>query len=123
MPGAAKACCIAVLRDGVKDHAKGLVFGEFEDLGQMPGDRLSLAVQVCRQVERVGGLGGGLERCDHFFSSGHHLVGRLEIVFDIDIDAFAGQVADVPHRGLDLKAGAKVLIDRLGLGRRFDNYQ
>ena len=33
------------------------------------------------------------------------------------------QVADVPHRGLDLEVLPQELVDRLRLGRRFDDDQ
>ena len=50
-------------------------------------------------------------------------VGRHPAVLDVDAEAALGQIADVPLAGDDLVIGAQVLVDRLGLGRRFDDDQ
>ena len=81
----------------------------------MPSDSLALAVEVCGQIELVTFLGGGLERGDGAGLAGHNIVGRLEIVLYIDIEALRGQIPHVAYGGLDLKCGAEVPVDSLGL--------
>ena len=89
----------------------------------MPGNGLALAVKVCRQVELVALFGRRLQLRDDALLARHDVVGRLEVVLDIDIQTLRGQIADVAHRGLDLVIRAQVLIDRLGLGGRLDDDQ
>ena len=46
---------------------------------------------------------------------------HLEIVLRIDRAVLGRQVADMAERSQNLVAGAEVFVDRLGLGRRFNN--
>ena len=112
---------MALLRDLGEGHPARLVGRDVGRLGDMPGDRLALAVKVGGEVDevgRLGRLGDGVDLlaavlADHIFG--------LEIVVDIDAElALArvlGQVADVAVRGEDLVVGAEVSLDRARLGR------
>ena len=111
------------LGNRVKDDPVGIFFFKTQNLGQVPSDGLAFTVQVGCQIDVFAVFGRGLQVTDGAFAAGGDLIGRLEVVFDIDIDALGRQVANVPHRGLDLKIRAEVFVDRLGLGRRFDDYQ
>src|SRR5215208_6642121 len=85
-----------------------------QDLGQVPGDRLSLAVLVCREQQFVGVAQQLLEVGDALLLVGVQHVQRLEVVFDVDAEArprlllvfgrnvggTLGKVADVSDAGL-----------------------
>ena len=47
---------------------------------------------------------------------------HLEVFVGLDRPVLGGQVAHVPERRDDLVAAAQVLVDGLGLGSRFDDY-
>ena len=80
-----------------------------EHLGEVPGDRLALAVLVGREVELVGALQQLLEVGHHRLLAVRDDVERLEAVVDVDAEArpslalvggrhlvgAAGQVPDV----------------------------
>src|ERR1051326_7177236 len=51
------------------------------------------------------------------------LVFRLKVVLNVDTKALRWQIFDMPDRGLHDEVLAEILIDRLRLGRRFDNYE
>ena len=69
--------------------------------------------------------------------AGRDDVDRFEVVLDVDAQirplfafVFGGnllrtlrKIADVPDTGFNAEAGAEVFVDRLGLGRRFDDDQ
>ena len=80
-------------------------------LDQVPRDRLALAVFVGREVQ----LGGVFQRRPQVFddrlAAVGQLVGGLEPVVDIDVQALAGQVGDVADRG------AHVVVARRGTSR------
>ena len=90
----------------------------------MVGNRLALAVRIGRQVDFVS-LGGGLLQLRHnFFFARRDDQRRLEgAFFQFHANFVLGQVHDVTHRGQNLEAFAQVLLNRLGLGGRLDDYQ
>ena len=99
-------------------------------MSNVPSDRLPLAVEVGREPDVFGQLRCFFEIGDGLFRVVHHLIGRLEIVLQIDprdrcLDALGvawRQVADVPDAGHHEVVLAQVFIDRLSLGRRFDDH-
>ncbi len=89
------------LRDLVEQHAVDVWVGGPNLLGDVPGDRLALAVRIGRQQDLARLLGRGLDIRDHLLLSlDDHVVG-LEVVLDVDTHAGLGQILDVPHRRLD----------------------
>ena len=100
-------------------------------LGQVPGDRLTLTVEVGRQPDVIGLLGNLLQLADGLLLAVNRDVDRLEVVVEIDpgnrqvhsCRIATRKITDVTHRRLDLEPRAEVLVDRLRLGRRLDNHQ
>ncbi len=99
--------------DAVDRHT----FGQAQYLKHVPGDGLALAVQVGGQVDGVYAGGGFFEAPDRLlFARRGHIV-RAELIFDVHAHLFAGQVADVPHRGHHAVAPSQNFPDSPGLGR------
>ena len=110
------------LGDLVECDAPGLGGIQFQGLGQVPGNRFSLAVLIGREPDRLCALGELLELGHHFFLVGRHDVFGRESVCDIDAQAVLLQVAYVADTGLD---GVLLLVqevpDGLGLFGRLDD--
>jgi hypothetical protein len=114
------------LGDGVEGDALDL-FRQRPALGQqfadMPADRLALAVRVGSQDQAVGGLGRVGDRL--------HLALLVAVQLPIHRERFVRlhravldrQVADVAVGGEHGEAGPEILLDGLGLGRRFDDHE
>src|SRR3989449_11753833 len=87
-------------------------------VGDVPGDRLALAVRVGRDQHAVRLLGRFLDLRERLrlFLDGD--VFRREAVLDVHAELALGEVADVAHRRFDGIAAAEVLPDGAGLGRR-----
>ena len=118
------------LGDRVEDDALGVLDRVVQRVGDVPGDRLPFAVQVGREPDVFRQLRRLLEVGDGLLRVVHHLVGGLEVVVQVHaghrhLDALrvAGrQVADVADTGHHAVVLAEVLVDRLGLGRRFNDH-
>jgi hypothetical protein len=119
------------LRDRVEHHPPGLFRGHSEQLGEVPGDRLALAVEVGREPDRGCRAAGLLQLVDSLALALEHLVARLEAVLEVDpghrlllaLGPAGGQVADVADAGEDHEVGPEVLPDRLRLGGALDDDQ
>ncbi len=123
-----------VLGDLVEDHPVDRDLG-LEDLLEVPGDGLALAVLIGGEEEFVGLGQQLLELLDLVLLVTVDDVDRLEVGVDVHAEAGPGlalvlrrdlrravrEVADVPDAGLDHVAGAEVALDRLRLGRRLDD--
>ena len=123
--------------DGVEDHPLGRVHVVAERFGQVPRNGFALAVKVGGKPNGVGGLGFFPKLGDGLFAVAHHLVARLEVVFEVDarygffhaLARFGRQVADMPHAGLDVKGAqiglqrSQVLLDGFGFRRAFHNHK
>jgi hypothetical protein len=92
-----------------------------EHFQHVPGDRLALAVRVRGEDQLVGALYGAGDVVQPLGSLVIDLPNHAEIVVRIDRAIFRGEVADMTKRGQDLIARAQIFVDRLSLGRRFDN--
>ena len=94
-------------------------------LGDVPGDRLALAVEVGGEIDLVRALGGLLDVGDLLAPVvGDHVL-RFEVVVDVDAElALArvfGQVADMAIGGKDAVVATEIALDGARLGRRFDD--
>ena len=103
---------------------QGLVLEQaalLQDLGDVPADRLALAVRVGRQEQGVGALGGLGDRVDVLLVLLDQVVAHGEAVVRVDRAFLRHQVADMAVGGQDGEVLAEVLVDRLGLGGRLDD--
>ena len=132
-----RACCASTLRSSIRPAAASRraprrwviswkstrwVGHAGRDLvGDVPGDRLALAVGVGREIDLAGALGGLLQLRERLGLALDGDVLGLEPVLDVHAELPRGQVADVADRGLHVVAGAEILADRLGLGGRLDD--
>ena len=110
----------AFLRYLVELDALGGLLAREKLVGQMPGDRFTLAVGVGREQDLVGRLRGLLELLDDLLLAGNDLVRLLEPSLDVDAELL-GQVLDVALGGEHLVLRPQVLLDRLGLRGRLDD--
>ena len=85
-------------------------------LDQVPGDRLTLAIGVRRQVDLTRLLNALLELLDELRLVPRHEVRRREVVVDVDPKRALRQITNVAHRGLHGVAAAQVLADRPRFG-------
>ncbi len=119
------------LRDRVERHPLGSIRVDPEHLCEVPRDRLALSVQVGREPDVTGSLGKLPQFRDRAGLVAVDFVGGGEVVLHIHarhrlLRAFgrpAGQIADVADRRLHHESRPQILLDRLGLGRAFDDHQ
>ncbi len=113
--------------DLAEGDAAGLLWREVGRLGDVPGDRLTLAVEVGGEVDEVRGACRADDVADLLAPVRHHLVLGLEVVLDVDAQLvatqFLGKVAHVTIGGEHPMARAKISLDRFRLGRRLDDHQ
>src|SRR5688572_5828639 len=114
-----------VLRDLVETDPVDVLAVEraalLEDLVQVPGDRLALAVRVRCEIEGVRLLHGALDRVHLGAVLLDGLVLHLEVVVGVDRAFLLDEVADVAIGGQHLEIGPEVLLDGFRLGRRLDD--
>ena len=107
--------------DFVEYDALGAVRGQMERLGQVPGDRLSLAVFIGSQPDGLCcGCGVFQLGYDLLLVGGDDII-RPEAGVGIDGKLVGGQVADVAETGFDGIILAQELLDGLRLGGRLDD--
>ena len=112
--------------DFVKGHAvDGNAFWQrpTQYLEHVPGDRLTLTIQVCSQIEGLHVLGSILELLNGLLFPGCSHVLRSEPVLDVDPHRLSRQVANVSHRRSNRVVSPQNAADRPGFGRRFDDNQ
>ena len=123
--GCANASLDRRLGDLVEGDPARLLGRDVGGLGDVPGDRLALAVEVGGEVDLVGALGGLLDVGDLLAPVVRDHVLRFEVVVDVDAElALArvlGQVADVAVRRQDAVITTEIALDGARLGRRFDD--
>ena len=91
---------------------------------QVVGDRLTFAIRVRGQVNLVCLGGQLLQLVHHFLLARRHNQFRLKgPVLQLDANFVLRQIHDVPDRCAHLKTFAKILLDRLCLGGRFNDHQ
>jgi hypothetical protein len=89
----------------------------------MPGDRLTFPVWVGSENDLALLLGRRLQLRNGLAAAFHHLVVGLEAVFHIHGDLLFGQVADVAHRGANVKTVSQKPLQSPRLGGRLDDDQ
>src|SRR4029077_3268127 len=92
-----------------------------ELLGDVPGDRLALAIRVRREVDVLLVLRRLLDLVENLRFALDHVVLGGEILLDVDPELRLRQVHHVADRGLHLVVAAQVLAERLRLGGRLDD--
>src|SRR5690242_16337305 len=111
-----------LLGDGVEydalDRLRRESFLFSQNLQDMPGNRLALAIGVGRQNELIGVFDGAGDFIEALLRLWIDLPNHTKISIRLDRTALGGQVADMAERGQNLVALAEIFIDRLRLGRR-----
>ena len=103
----------------VEGDAAGLAVRQAQQLLQMPGYGLALAVRVGREIDHGGLLRALAQILYHVFLTLHGDILRLKAAFYIHAHRALGQVAQVAHGGHDFIIAAQVFLDGPGLGRGF----
>ena len=113
-----------VARDLVEHHAVHVLAVEIaaraQDLLQVPGDRLALAIRVGGQIQRLRLAQRARDCLDVALVLLEHLVLHGKAVIGIDRALLGHQVTHVPVGGEHVEVAAQILLYRLGLGGRFD---
>lgn len=104
------------------DPAHGRLI-QSEGFAEVPSDRFSFAVLVCRYPYPFRFLDELLELGHHFLLLFVCFVGGGEPVFDIDPQVFLREVSDMSERGFDGEVLSEEFLDRLSLRRRLDNHK
>ena len=112
-----------LLGDLVEEDTVHVLPAPAELLGDVPGDRLTLAVGVGREVDVLLVLRRLLDLVEHLRLALDHVVLGGEVLLDVDAELRLGQVHHVPDRRLHLVVPPQVLAERLRLGGRFDDHQ
>ena len=102
-----------------------------QQLREVPADRLSLAVRIGREEDRLRLLRRGDDLVHRLDAVLEDLVVRLEPLVLVNADPILvplllgvlGQIADVPLRGLHAIVAAEELVDGLRLGGRLDDHE
>ncbi len=90
-------------------------------LGDVPANRLTLAVRVGRDVDGRRVLRSFLQRLDDLLPGRDRLVVLDEPLVDVHAELALRQVPDVPHRRDHLVVAPQIFVDRLRLRRRLDH--
>src|SRR5256712_6093823 len=118
-PGLGERAPHRALGDLVERDAIDVVLADVELLGQVPADRLALAVGIRGDVEGVGVRGRLLQLVEDLLLPGRDDVLRLEPLLGIDAELGLRQIAHMAHRRFDDEARVQILLDRLHLRGRF----
>ena len=109
-----------VLDRGARDLAEGdppdPVLGDAGVVGNVPGDRLALPIQVGREPDRLGAARPLRQLVELALALLERLIARRKVVLDVHPEAALREVADMAVRGQDGIALAKVSLDGLRLG-------
>ena len=118
-------CLDGLWRDFRKhDAMNALAFNQAtlaQDLGDVPGNRFTLAIQIGRQIERFGFGSRFGDGRNVFLVALDHLVIHVEVAGSIDRALLRHQVANMAVRSEDQEVLAEVLVDRLGFRRRLND--
>ena len=112
------------LGDRVKGHPADLLAlldHAGQSLGQMPGNRLALAVRVGGEDQLIIGFQRLGDRLEVLAAVGGDLPHHGEIVVRVDRAILGRQVADMAIRGQNGIVAAQIFVDCLGFGRGFYN--
>jgi hypothetical protein len=114
-----------LLGDGVEDDPLDRLLVErlllLEHFQHMPGDGFALAVRVGRQDKLARALHGAGDIVEPLLGLVVDLPDHAEIGLRIDRAVLGWQIPDMAEGGQHFIASAKILIDGLGLGGRFNN--
>jgi hypothetical protein len=114
-----------LLGDGIEHHPLDRLLLErvllLEDFEHVPGNGLALAIGVGGQDQLARALDRPCDVVEPLLRLVVDLPKHVEVVLGVDRAVLGREVPHVAERGQDLVAGAKVLVDRLGLGRGLNN--
>ncbi len=109
--------------DGVEDHTLHRLVAEnallLQKIEHMPGNRFALAIRVGCEKQAVGGFHRVGNVLHALGGRAIDLPGHFEVLVGQHRSVLGRKVPDVAKRCKNLVAGTKILVDRLGFGRRF----
>ena len=115
-----------VLGDGVEHHpVDALVLEQllvFQNLVDVPGDRLALAVGVGGENDPIGVLDRAADVAQALRRLGVDLPAHGEIVVRIDGSVLGGEIAHMAEGGVNAVVLAQIFVDGLCLGGRLDDH-
>ncbi len=92
-----------------------------QDLADVPGDRLALAVGVGGEIEVLGALDRLGDLGEPLVGTRVDLPGHGEVLVRAHGAVLRRQIPDVPVAGQDGVVPAQIFVDGLSLGRAFDD--
>ena len=115
------------LGDLIEHHAISRLSWPFRNylFGKMLADCFAFAVGVSGEINSISLFRGLLELRDDLLvislpGVGNYLVGRLEIMLDVDTQTLRRQILDVAYRCFDQVIITQIFVDCLCLCRRFN---
>ena len=107
----------SALCDLVEGHTADVLVRKVQRCHQMPGNRLSLAVRVRREINFICLFNPFPKVCEKFSLSADRYIFRLKIMFDVNAHLALGQISDMPLAGSHIVSGTEKFSDRLYLCR------
>ena len=114
----------ALLRDLVDEDAMEVRVLTLDLFGDVPCDRFTFAIRIGCEEHGLDLARGLTNLREHLLLALDHLVDRFErAVLEVDADLRFRQITHVTDRRLHDVVTAEVLVDRLGLRRRFHDHE
>ena len=111
------------LRNGVEEDPVDLLPFGLKLFVDVPSDGFPFAIRVSGEVQYGDSLTCGAQLFDDLHLGGNDLIIRLEALLGVDAHLALREVFDVSDAGFDDVVAAQILLDRLGLRRRFHDDQ
>ena len=105
----------------IKGNAVFILYIQFQNISQMPGNCFSLAVRVGCQIDFIRLFSGGLQALNGIRLFTNIQIFRGKIMFYIDTEGTFGKIPYMSHRSHDLIIFPQIFFNGFRLCRRFYN--
>ena len=112
-----------LLGNFVEHNTFGRLDGQTQHLREVPSDSLSLAVLIGSQPYGLDAVSQLAQLRNHLFLIVGDLIDRTESTIEVDTQILLCEVANMAETRLHDIVFTQKFLDRLGLGRRLDDYQ
>jgi len=112
-----------ILRDLIEGHALRLIVRDVQQIFEVPGNCLSLAVRVGREKDAAAFVGGFPKLLDDVLLALERLILRLKAMLDIHAHRALRQIAQMSHAGLDQIIRTQVFSDGFRFRGRFHDHE